>query len=36
MLIEHGARLDIRDRDGKTAAEILKRKRDPAYRRLAA
>ena len=36
MLIEHGARLDIPDRDGKTAAEILKRKRDPAYRWLAA
>lgn len=36
MLITGGARLDIPDRDGRTAAQILGRKRDPAYRRLAA
>jgi hypothetical protein len=36
MLIDHGASLDTRNAAGKTAAEIIARKRDPAYRRLAA
>jgi len=36
MLIEHGASLDTRNSAGQTAAEIIARKRDPAYRRLAA
>lgn len=31
----HGARGDIPDRDGRTAAEVLSRKRDPAFHRLA-
>jgi len=34
MVIGHGARLDIPDAEGKTAAEILSRKRDPAFRAL--
>jgi ankyrin repeat protein len=36
MLIERGASLDARNAAGQTAAEIIARKRDPAYRRLAA
>ena len=36
MLIEHGASLDARNAAGKSAEEIIARKRDPAYRRLAA
>jgi ankyrin repeat protein len=36
MLIEHGAIVDVRNVAGKSAAEIIARKRDPAYRRLAA
>ena len=36
MAIERGARLDIPDRDGVTAAALLSRMRDPAYRNLAA
>lgn len=36
MLIRHGASVDVRNAAGKTAAEIIARKRDPAYRRLAA
>ena len=36
LLIEHGARLDDANAAGKTAAQIIARKRDPAYRRLAA
>jgi len=36
MLIEHGASVDARNAAGKSAAEIIARKRDPAYRRLAA
>jgi uncharacterized protein len=36
MLIEHGASVDVRNAAGKSAAEIIARKRDPAYRRLAA
>ena len=36
MLIEHGATLDARNAAGESAAEIIARKRDPAYRRLAA
>ena len=35
MVIRHGARGDIPDRDGQTAADILRRKRDPAFRALA-
>lgn len=34
MVIERGARLDLADRDGVTAASILSRMRDPAYRTL--
>ncbi len=36
LLIEHGASLDSRNAAGQTAGEIIARKRDPAYRRLAA
>jgi ankyrin repeat protein len=35
MVLSYGARTDIAGPDGKTAAEILRRKKDPAYRRLA-
>jgi len=35
MVIRHGARGDIPNKDGVTAPEILARKRDPAFRRLA-
>ncbi len=35
MVIRHGARGDIPDREGKTAHEILGRKRDPTLRALA-
>ena len=34
MVIGYGARLDIPDGEGRTAADILKRKKDPAYRPL--
>jgi len=34
-LIGLGARMDIPDADGKTVAQILSRKKDPAYRALA-
>jgi ankyrin repeat protein len=36
MLIEHGASADIENADGETAAQIMARKRDPAFRKLAA
>ena len=36
MLIDHGASVEARNPAGKSAAEIIARKRDPAYRRLAA
>jgi len=36
MLIERGARLDTPNAAGKTAAQVIAAKRDPAYRRLAA
>ena len=36
MLIQHGARGDIPNADGATAAEIMGRKRRPAFRTLAA
>lgn len=36
MFVRHGARGDIPDRDGDTAADLLRRKRDPAYREIAA
>jgi ankyrin repeat protein len=35
MLLEHGARLDVRDRDGVTAGSLLSRMRSPEYRKLA-
>jgi hypothetical protein len=35
MFARHGARGDIPDAEGRTAAEILRRKRDPAYRAVA-
>jgi uncharacterized protein len=35
MVIRHGARGDVPDAQGRTAREILKRKRDPALRALA-
>lgn len=35
MLIRHGARGDIPGPDGKTAAEIMRRKKDPDFHRLA-
>jgi hypothetical protein len=35
MFADHGARGDIKDGEGRTAMEILRRKRDPAYRALA-
>lgn len=34
MVIRHGGRTDIPGPDGRTVAEILKRKKDPAYRAL--
>lgn len=36
MVIRYGARTDIPGPDGRTVAEILKRKKDPAYRALVA
>jgi ankyrin repeat protein len=36
MVIRHGGRTDIPGPDGRTVAEILKRKKDPAYRALIA
>jgi ankyrin repeat protein len=36
MVVEHGARGDIGDADGVTAIDMLARKRDPAFRELAA
>jgi uncharacterized protein len=35
MLIRHGARGDIPDPRGQTAAEIMRRKKDPEFRRMA-
>jgi hypothetical protein len=35
MLVAHGARGDIRNKDGITAAEIMRKKRDPEFRRMA-
>lgn len=35
MIVAHGARGDIEDRNGQTATEILRRKRDPELRELA-
>jgi uncharacterized protein len=35
MLIAHGARGDIKNKDGVTAAEIMGKKRDPEFRRMA-
>jgi ankyrin repeat protein len=36
MVVENGARGDIKDADGVTAIDILSRKKDPAFRELAA
>lgn len=36
FVIAHGARGDLQDCDGVTAAEVMKRKKDPAFRALAA
>jgi ankyrin repeat protein len=36
MLIKHGARGDLGNERGETAIDIMKRKRDPAFRQLAA
>jgi uncharacterized protein len=35
LFVEHGARCDIPDADGRTIAEIMRRKRDPQFHRLA-
>lgn len=35
LLIDHGARGDIPDRDGRTAMGIMRRKRDPVFQRFA-
>ena len=35
MLIAHGARGDIKNKDGVTAAEIMRKKRDPDFRKMA-
>jgi hypothetical protein len=35
MMLRYGARTDIPDAEGRTAAEIISRKRDPAFRALA-
>jgi uncharacterized protein len=35
MLIEHGARGDIKNKDGVTAAEMMRKKRDPEFRKMA-
>jgi ankyrin repeat protein len=35
MLIAHGARGDIKNKDGVTAAEIMRKKRDPEFRAMA-
>jgi len=35
MLIAHGARGDIKNKDGVTAAEIMRKKRDPEFRKMA-
>jgi hypothetical protein len=36
MLLTYGARVDLKDAKGITAAEILSRKRDPDFRKMAA
>jgi uncharacterized protein len=35
MLLDYGARTDIEDKDGRTAAEIMSKKRDPDYQKMA-
>ena len=35
MLIKHGPRGDLPDRDGKTAAQIMGRKRSASFRKMA-
>ena len=36
MLVDHGARGDLKNKDGVTAAEIMLKKKDPDYRAMAA
>jgi hypothetical protein len=35
MLIAHGVRGDLKNRDGATAAELMRKKRDPEFRKMA-
>jgi hypothetical protein len=35
MLLAHGARGDLKNKDGVTAAELMRKKRDPDFRRMA-
>jgi hypothetical protein len=35
MVVRHGARGDVPDKKGVTVIDLLSRKRDPAYRKLA-
>jgi hypothetical protein len=35
LLKKYGARVDLPNKSGKTVAEIMSRKRDPAFRKLA-
>lgn len=35
LFAEHGARSDIPDKDGRTVADIMRRKKDPEFHRLA-
>jgi uncharacterized protein len=35
MVVSYGARGDIPNKDGVTAADIMRRKKDPAFRALA-
>ena len=35
MLIAHGARGDIKNKDGVTAAELMRKKKDPQFRGMA-
>jgi ankyrin repeat protein len=35
MLVDHGARGDLKNKDGMTAAQIMMKKKDPDYRAMA-
>ena len=35
MLIAHGARGDIKNKDGVTAAELMRKKKDPQFQKMA-